>query len=133
LTWNQTFEESRLKELAEQFPWRSAEVQGIIANLQDLMVPFRNKSVYHWQFNGSYSLKAVLPALVPELSYDALEVNNGQMASNAWLQIINSEDAVEKDLLRRQLLEYCHLDTLSMVRIVDKLREIAASAAPEAF
>ena len=133
LTWNQTFEENRLKELIEPFPRRSTEVMGIVANLRDLMVPFRDKSVYHWQFNGSYSLKAVLPALVPELSYDALEVCNGQMASDAWMQIRHSENDREKDSLRQQLLEYCHLDTLAMVRIVDKLQKIAASTTPEAF
>src|SRR6266567_7155867 len=54
LTWNQIFEEQRLRELVEAFPERSAEVQAVIANLRDLMVPFRDKSIYHWQFNGSY-------------------------------------------------------------------------------
>lgn len=125
LTWNQTFEENRLKELIEPFPERSTEVLGVVENLRDLMVPFRDKSVYHWQFNGSYSLKAVLPALVPELSYDMFEVCNGAMASDAWMRILHSENEQEKDSLRQQLLEYCHLDTLAMVRIVEKLRSFA--------
>lgn len=124
LTWNQTFEEQRLRELAEAFPERSAGVQAVIANLRDLMVPFRNKAIYHWQLNGSYSIKAVLPALAPELSYDALEVSNGEMASSTWLRMIHTDDGKERDAFRRQLLEYCRLDTLAMVRILEKMREL---------
>lgn len=124
LTWNQTFEEQRLKELGEAFPERNAEVQAVIANLRDLMVPFRAKAIYHWQLNGSYSIKAVLPALVPGLSYAELEVNNGEMAASTWLQMHNESDGKLAAGLRQQLLEYCHLDTLAMVRILEKMREM---------
>lgn len=124
LTWNQTFEEQRLRELSEAFPERNREIQTVIENLHDLMVPFRNQSIYHWQFNGSYSIKAVLPALVPELTYETLEVNNGEMAASTWLRIRNEIDEEQVAVLRHQLLEYCCLDTLAMVRILEKMRKM---------
>lgn len=122
LTWNQTFEEQRLRELGEAFPEKSNAVQATIANLRDLMVPFRDKSIYHWQFNGSYSIKAVLPALAPDLSYDILDINNGAMASAVWSEMIQLDDQDEREALRKQLLEYCRLDTLAMVRILEEMR-----------
>jgi len=80
--------------------------------------------LYHWKFNGSYSIKAVLPALVPELCHKNLAISNGEMASNGWLQMVRSADPEEKDRLRRELLEYCHLDTLAMVRIWERMHQI---------
>jgi len=56
-------------------------------NARDLMTPFRRKDIYHWQFSGPYSIKAVLPALVPELSYKELAISNGEMAANTWLRM----------------------------------------------
>ena len=61
-----------------------------------MMIPFRDKSIYHWQFDGSYSIKVVLPALVPELSYDNLDISDGGDASSAWLQMVESKDEEEK-------------------------------------
>ena len=121
LVWNQSFEASRLKELADAFPEKNSDIDHLINNIRDLMVPFQDKSFYHWQFNGSYSIKAVLPALVPELSYDNMEISNGGMAASAWLRMVHSNDDEEKAAIRKQLLEYCHLDTLAMVRILEKI------------
>ncbi len=89
------------------------------------MAPFRDKSVYHWKFDGLYSLKVVLPALIPDLSYDDLAISHGDMASDAWVRMVQSNDDGEKSTIRKQLLEYCHLDTLAMVRILEKMKEYA--------
>ncbi|MDD2364776.1 MAG: DUF2779 domain-containing protein [Desulfuromonadaceae bacterium] len=124
LAWNQVFEKSRLHELAETFPDYRQEVYALTENIRDLMSPFRSKYIYHWQFDGSYSIKAVLPALVPELSYKGLAVNNGEMAANTWQQMRYENDEGRIAELRLQLLEYCHLDTLAMVRILEKMREM---------
>lgn len=124
LTWNQVFEKSRLNELAESFPDHRQEVEALTENIRDLMAPFRQKHIYHWQFAGSYSIKAVLPALAPELSYKELAVNNGEVAANTWLEIQEECDERRIVELRRQLLEYCHLDTLAMVKILEKMREM---------
>jgi hypothetical protein len=67
LVWNQTFETIRLKELARDFPQFTNEINLILDRIVDLMVPFRNKSIVFPEFNHSYSIKKVLPVLVPEL------------------------------------------------------------------
>lgn len=126
LTWNQAFEKGRLEELASYAPVHSLEIAAIIKNIRDLMAPFRRKDIYHWQFAGSYSIKAVLPALVPELGYKGLVVNNGEMAANTWLRMRQENDEGRITEMRQQLLEYCHLDTLAMVRILERMREMVS-------
>ncbi len=117
LTWNQIFEIQRLRELAARFPEKRAEISALIENIRDLMAPFRDKSIYHWKFNGSYSIKDVLPALVDGYSYEKLSINSGDMASAAWVRMIQEPDLNEQQRLYSELLEYCHLDTLAMVLI----------------
>jgi hypothetical protein len=124
LTWNQAFEKGRLEELAKYAPNYKQEITGILKNIRDLMAPFRRKDIYHWQFAGSYSIKTVLPALVPELSYKELAVSNGEMAASSWLRMCHEGDEGQITELRQQLLEYCHLDTLAMVKILEKMREM---------
>ncbi|MFH0812002.1 MAG: hypothetical protein V2A69_04080 [Pseudomonadota bacterium] len=85
------------------------------------MAPFQRKDYYRWQMRGSYSLKEVLPALVPELTYEKMEISDGQMASSAYLRIWELEDKAEVEKIRQALLKYCKLDTLGMVRILEKL------------
>jgi hypothetical protein len=126
LTWNQAFEKGRLKELADYSPDHRQEIATIIKNIRDLMAPFKRKDIYHWQFAGSYSIKAVLPALVPELSYKELAVSNGEIAANTWLRMHQESDEGQIAELRQQLLVYCHLDTLAMVRIMEKMQEMAS-------
>ena len=73
---------------------------------------------------GSYSIKAVLPALVPELSYDELEINEGGLATIAFENLFTENDMIKISETREQLLEYCKLDTLAMVRILEKLEQL---------
>ena len=61
---------------------------------------------------------------MPELSYDEMEIRDGGMASNAWLGLWELEDSSEIEKIRNALLEYCKLDTLGMVKILEKLKEI---------
>lgn len=112
--------------MAAYAPHHQQEVAAILKNVRDLMAPFRSKDIYHWQFAGSYSIKAVLPALVPELSYKGLAVSNGEMAANSWLRMHHEGDNGQNAELRQQLLEYCHLDTLAMVRILEKMQEMTS-------
>jgi hypothetical protein len=72
--------------------------------------------------NGSYSLKAVLPALIPEMSYGDLEIREGGMASACFLKLAQVQDEEERKRLRRALLDYCERDTLAMVKILEKLK-----------
>ena len=72
--------------------------------------------------NGSYSLKSVLPALVPEMTYDGMEISDGAMASQAYFTMGEISDPAELSRLRKSLLEYCRQDTLGLVRLLEKMR-----------
>ena len=74
---------------------------------------------------GSASIKDVLPALLPELSYKNEEIRDGGMASEAWFRMAESRDPEEKARIRSALLSYCRLDTYGVVRILEKFREFA--------
>lgn len=64
------------------FPEKSDAIRQIIRNIRDLMIPFRDMSVYHRKFNGSYSIKNVLPALVPNLNHGNLDISSGDVAAD---------------------------------------------------
>ncbi len=121
LVYNQTFECSRLKELARDFPAYSSRINNILSRITDLMLPFRQKQYYTPAMNGSYSIKSVLPALVPEMSYSEIEIGEGGTASRAFEGLYFEEDLNRVSEVRRQLLAYCGTDTLAMVRIFEVL------------
>lgn len=126
MAYNKTFEIMVLRSLSAWFPEYAERIEAIIANMVDLMVPFKNMDVYHYEMNGSYSIKAVLPVLVPELTYEGMEVGDGGMAMDAYARMCRSEDLEEVKQIRKALLEYCKLDTLAMVRILEKLKTTEA-------
>ena len=85
-----SFESQRLAELASWFPEFAERINAIQARLFDLL-PGVREHVYHPAFAGSYSIKSVLPALVPEMTYDGMEVANGQQAGLAWESLVRGE------------------------------------------
>ncbi|MBW2506420.1 MAG: DUF2779 domain-containing protein [Deltaproteobacteria bacterium] len=121
LVYNKSFEISRLQEIARDFPEFASEIESITARIGDLMVPFRNRDYYVKEMCGSHSIKYVLPALVPELSYDNLNIADGKAAMLAYAKLAAISAAAEKEKIRQDLLAYCRLDTLAMVRIWQKL------------
>lgn len=125
LAFNAPFEIRILTELAEAFPQYRSKLGTIVSNTIDLAVPFRSRHVYHWEMNGSYSQKVILPLLAPELSYKGMEVADGSMAMDAYFAMCASRNPQEVEKVRANLLEYCALDTLGMVRILERLTEIA--------
>lgn len=116
---------ARLWELAAFLPKFSMAIQTRIDNIRDLMIPFKKNHIYHWQMMGSYSQKAVLPVLVPDLSYKGMEVANGGMAMDVYARMCSCNDPGEVESIKKALLEYCKLDTMGMVRILEKLRGMA--------
>jgi hypothetical protein len=79
--------------------------------------------VYHPHFAGSFSLKYVLPALVPEMSYAGMEVANGTDAGLAWESLVRgSLDQFERDKIRKALLDYCGQDALALIKLVERLQ-----------
>jgi hypothetical protein len=124
IVYNKTFEITRLKEIANDYPAYAEQVEERISRINDLMIPFRQKYYYSPEMKGSYSIKAVLPSLIPELSYDELEINEGGLASTAFESLWDETDLMIIAETKEQLLEYCKLDTLAMVRILEKLENI---------
>lgn len=124
LVYNIGFEKGKLKDLIDVFPEYSNELLGIVNRLKDLMIPFQQKWYYTPEMRGSYSIKYVLPALVPELSYNDLDIKEGGAASNTFLSMVNGTFEGDVEETRRQLLEYCELDTFAMVKILETLKSI---------
>jgi len=108
-----------LRELAKRFPGLAAALQGVIDRLVDLL-PLTRDYYYHPAMKGSFSIKAVLPTVAPELDYKKLnDVHDGSEAQLAYLDMVNAATpANRKTHLQRALLEYCQLDTLAMVKLV---------------
>jgi hypothetical protein len=101
-------------------PSLQAESKQVESRLWDLLPVVRNR-VYHPMFAGSYSLKAVLPALVPQMSYAEMQVANGRDAGLAWESLVGgSLDGVERDRVEKALLEYCGQDTLALIKLLQK-------------
>ncbi len=124
LTYNMSFEKTRLKELIRDFPAYSIQLQLIIDRIKDLMVPFKEYWYYAPSMKGSYSIKKVLPELVPELSYQNIEIKDGGTASTLYSMMVTNSFSGDIENARKNLLTYCHLDTLAMVKILEKLRAI---------
>jgi hypothetical protein len=122
VAYNASFEAGILKGLAEWLPQHGSRIERIVSNMRDLMAPFKQRDVYGWQMHGSYSQKVVLPILVPDLSYEGMEVADGGMAMEAYWAMCAAEDPSEVKRIRTSLLEYCKLDTLGMVEILTRLR-----------
>jgi hypothetical protein len=118
LVWHQSFEISRLRELARDFPQYARKIDAIFPRIVDLIVPFRRKYFYTPEMNGSASLKCVFPALVHDLSYDDLAIQEGGTASQTYLSIYDDPDPESFAQKRDDLLKYCWLDTMGMVRIL---------------
>jgi hypothetical protein len=119
ITWNKTFECTVLKGLARDFPKYQNAINSILDRVVDLMVPFK-KWYDHPEFYGSYSLKVVLPVMVPDLSYESLEIKEGGTASGVYYQLRDQTEDIQSKQ-RVHLLEYCKLDTLAMVRLLEQL------------
>ncbi|MBC7435924.1 MAG: DUF2779 domain-containing protein [Bdellovibrionales bacterium] len=116
--YNAGFETARMSELAIRYPQFSRDLLAINARVVDLL-PIARERYYHPSQQGSWSIKKVLPAVVPELSYDTLDgVQDGGMAMEAFLEAIHPDTSAErKNQIEQQLLAYCKLDTYAMVRL----------------
>ena len=117
LAWNAPFEKRCLAVLAESSPEHAAALREAQDKVEDLLPVVRNH-VYHPEFRGSFSIKNVVPALLPEMSYDALEVSDGQAASFLLESLLCRPEefsAEEQERLRQPLVAYCEHDTAVMV------------------
>lgn len=115
--YNQSFEEGRLHELAHVYPDLEVSIEAIVARMVDLL-PLVRQHYCHPDMKGSWSLKAVLPTVAPDLDYDVLDISDGLAASGAWREIYHPKTAAERRAqLYAALPDYCALDTLALVRL----------------
>ena len=124
VVYNRSFESRVLASLADYLPEYKTVVSGLQQRLWDLL-PVIKSHTYHIDYRGSFSLKRVLPALLPEMRYEGMGVSDGDQAGVVWDAMIHgrlSKD--EKKKAKEDLLAYCGQDTLAMVRLL----EVAAAA-----
>jgi len=122
------YERSILEQLAEALPdWRS-ELKQIIGRIWDLYEVIKDY-YYHPEFLGRYSIKDVLPAVVPSLSYDDLMIKEGGQAASEYYRMVFLEtDWIERAMIEEALRQYCKRDTLAMVELRRALKEKAKIA-----
>ncbi|MEI7525993.1 MAG: DUF2779 domain-containing protein [Mariniphaga sp.] len=118
------YERTMINQMRKDFPEYADKLLVIVDKLVDLIVPFRKKYYKTETMEGKSSIKKVLPAICPELSYSDLEIGDGMTASNSFLELYSCEDAEVISITRENLLKYCHLDTLAMVKVFEVLQGV---------
>lgn len=121
------FEKTRIRGLQQAVPELKTELEALEHKLIDLL-PVVREHVYHPDFRGSFSLKYVLSPLVPELTYSDLVIIDGLVASVEIARLLFVAGKIPKeehDRVRQDLLNYCERDTWAMVKVLEKLRELA--------
>ena len=121
------FEKTKIRGLQKAVPELRVELEELEEKLVDLL-PVVRENVYHPDFLGSFSLKYVLTPLVPDLTYSDLVIVDGLVASVEIARLLFVAGKIpqeEHDRVRQDLLNYCERDTWAMVRVLDKLRELA--------
>lgn len=118
VVWNRAFEQNINAKLAERLPQEREFLESLNARVVDLMDVFSQQMVVHPGFRGRTSIKWVLPALVPQLSYQGLAIQEGATASETWNRIVIGDMEIdEAEDARKNLLAYCKRDSLAMVEI----------------
>lgn len=128
LAYNAAFERQCVRHLIEAVPELASPLGEVDARILDLL-PVVRDHVYHPAFAGRFSLKSVLPALVPSLAYDDLAVTGGALASMRWGRLLFDAESLapeDRDRMRGELAAYGERDTLGMVHLVRRLRELAS-------
>ena len=122
IVWNKSFESTQNQRMGEIHPKFEGFCMDMNERMFDLMDIFRDQLYADPKFKGSYSIKKVLPVLVPELSYERMDIGDGATAMASWNKMVYGDtDDDEKEIIRKHLLKYCELDTLAMVRIWEVL------------
>ena len=125
LFWNKKFEGKCHEDLAELLPEHAEIFHGYNQRFFDLMDIFSTQLYLHHDFRGGFSIKDVLPVLVPGMTYKNLNIRDGSMAMTGWkTMMFDMKDDQEKEQMKEDLLKYCELDTLAMVKIFEVLQNL---------
>jgi hypothetical protein len=115
------YEERIIKGLAKGLAKYRGQLHALLDRIKDLLKIIR-RHYYNPAFHGSFSLKSVLPAILPEMSYENLEIQEGQLAGLEYLKMIDPATPIEeKEKIKKDLLIYCGRDTLAMLKIREEL------------
>jgi predicted RecB family nuclease len=115
------YEEDIIKRLGMVLPEYRDQLNALLGRIKDLHKTI-SKKYYHPAFHGSFSLKSVLPALLPEMGYENLEIQEGQLAGLQYMKMIDPSSLTdEKEKIKKDLLAYCGRDTLAVVKIRERL------------
>ncbi len=129
VVWNRSFEAGCNRIMAELYPPAAAFLLSMNERMVDLADVISKGHWVHPAFGGRWSLKVVLPVVAPELGYDALEIGNGGLASVLWARCVLDEPGgvpePEREAIFAALRDYCHLDTLAMVRTLAHIQHLA--------
>jgi len=122
LVWFEGFEKGRNELMGRMVPEHLKFYEDLNDRIVDLMLPFSTGSYAHKDFFGSASIKKVLPALIPELSYEDLDIQGGTAAQRLWMEsVLDGKREDEKEKILSDLDKYCELDTFAMVKIYQHL------------
>jgi hypothetical protein len=127
VTYDKGTQKKCLEAIAAAVPEQAREIMAISSKTMDLL-PVVRDNVYHPDFLGSFELTSVLPALVPSLGYEPLGASEGRPATALLHRLLFSTplpDSTESELLRRKLQSLCAQDTLALVRLKERLDELA--------
>lgn len=125
IVWYEGFEKARNSELGNMIPELKDAMEALNGRVVDLMTPFKMKWYHDDRFNGSASIKQVLPVLCPYLSYKDLGIQEGGSAQRLWMEaILDGKRESEKDKILSDLVEYCALDTMAIVEIYKALAKL---------
>jgi len=126
LVWNMSFESSCNLLLASYNQDLKTKFQKINLRIIDLMIPFSEGWYVDYRFKGSASIKNVFPVLENKLSYKELDISEGGSAQRIWMDVFlnNNPQHLDQEKVMADLLKYCSLDTLAMVKIYHFLRKL---------
>jgi predicted RecB family nuclease len=117
LAWS-NYETRVIRDMSELFPDLAERLTALLYRIVDLLQIMRDH-VAHPDFRGSYSMKAVAPAVAPDITYGDLDIADGGDASAAFYRIVadSTLSAETRDGLRQSLLKYCQRDTLALAAV----------------
>lgn len=128
ITWNKSFEAGVNGEMGQRLPAFHEFMQSVNSRLFDLREIFQKQHYVHPKFYGSTSIKKVLPALLPDLKYEALGIQEGGQASDAWWKMVSPETAPEDSkIIASDLKEYCGFDTYAMYIVWKELSQLVST------
>lgn len=118
VSYNKTYEITRIKELIKSFPQYTEQLEKIIARFVDLMEVIE-ANVFDPQFFGSYSLKVVSPTLltIENGCYNDVDLKSGASYTPTYKKMMLTKDNSEKDYLIKDMKKYCYYDTLNLYLI----------------